>query len=174
MSIKNVSQKSSGFTLIELVISIVILSIGVTAFLVLINQTVSRSADPMILEQANAIAQSYLEEVMLNSFCDPNLDCDTVCISNACTACTVPEGSRDLFDDVCDYNGLNNNGARDQNNNPIPGLGNFNITINVLDSGINLEGLNSDNGEVVRIDVRVTHDSFQALDLTLSGFKANY
>lgn len=173
MSIKKVTQLSRGFTLIELVISIVILSIGVTAFLVLINQTVRHSADPMILEQANAIAQSYLEEVMLNSFCDPDLDCDTVCVSNACTVCTAAEASRDLFDDVCDYDGLVNNGAIDQNDNPIAGLGNFNITVNVIDSGI-IGGLNADSGEIVRIDVRVTHDSFQALDLTLSGFRANY
>lgn len=177
MFINKISGTPRGFTLIELVVAIVILSIGVTAFLILINQTVRHSADPMILEQANAIAQSYLEEVMLNSFCDPDFstDCPNDCTTSACTGgCSLAEGNRSLFDDVCDYDGLNNNGAIDQNNNPVAGLGSFNVSVNVIDSGINFGGLDSDAGEVVRIDVRVTHDSFQALDLTLSGFRTNY
>lgn len=176
MRMINGHLKKQGFTLIELIVAIVILSIGATAFLFLINQTTAHSADPMIEEQANAIAQSYLEEVLLNPFCDPDVstDCPTTCVSSACTSCTGAEASRDLFDDVCDYNGLTNNGARDQNNNAIAGLANFNITVNVHDTGITLGGLDSNSGQVVRVDVHVTNDSFQDLNLNLSGYKVNY
>ena len=172
----NKVTKISGFTLIELIASLVVLSIGITAFIMLVIQTTHHSADPMIQEQANAIAQSYLEEVLLNPFCDPDLstDCPTTCVASACSSCTAAEASRDLYDDVCDYNGLVNNGARDQNNNAIAGLGAFNITVNVRDTGITLGGLDSNSGQVVRIDVNVKHNNFPALNLNLSGYKANY
>ncbi len=174
------TNRQSGFTLIELVLAIVILSIGVTAFIALINQTVSRSADPMVISQANAIAQAYLEEIMLSNFCDPDLsaDCPTFCTAaNACTVCSVAESSRNLFDDVCDYNDPlvdSTTGAKDQNNNLITGLEAYNINVTVDDSGVTLNGLNSATGDIVRIDVNVTHDSFSDLNLTLSGYRTNF
>jgi len=171
--------KSQGFTLLELIVSIVILGLGVTAFTSLINQTTRHSIDPMIIEQANAIAQSYLEEVMLRSFCDPDLstDCPTFCVAAACGACNVTEGSRNLFDDVCDYNAAladSTTGARDQDNNIIAGLEAYNISVTVDDSGVTLNGLNSASGDIVRIDVNVTHDSFSDLNLTLTGYRTNF
>jgi len=65
-----------GFSLIELIVAIVILSIGVTGFITLIINTTKNSVDPQIRVQGNAIARAYLEEVMLNSFCEPNFDPD--------------------------------------------------------------------------------------------------
>lgn len=175
-----------GFSLIELVITIVILAIGVSAFLVLINQTTRDSVDPVIRQQAGAMAQSYLDEVSLQRFCDPDFstDCRSDCTSNtACSVCSLGEGSRDQYDDVCDYDGLaDTNGPRDRNNNPVSGpnneLGNYNIQVSVDDgsdgSAAVLGGLSSDNGRVLRIDVRVTHDTFPDLDYTLSGFRVNF
>lgn len=177
--------KFAGFTLIELILAIVILSIGVTAFIRLINQTTAGSIDPVIIEQANAIAQSYLEEALLNPFCDPDIStsCPTFCsVDNMCSVCSSFEGlaNRNLFDDVCDYGNINDNGAVDQAGNSITGLEDFNVSVNVVDTGVTLQGspsgntLDSTNGEVVRVDVTVTHDTFQSLNLTLSGYKANY
>jgi len=34
--------------------------------------------------------------------------------------------------------------------------------------------LTSANGQALRVDVNVTHDSFSDLNLTISGYKANY
>jgi MSHA pilin protein MshD len=65
-----------GFSLIELIVAIVILSIGVTGFITLIINTTKNSVDPQIRVQGNAIVRAYLEEVMLNSFCEPNFDPD--------------------------------------------------------------------------------------------------
>lgn len=173
----------SGFTLIELVIALVVLGVGVGTFLILITETTARSADPMVYQQANAIAQSYLEETLLNSFCDPDdfstdcpADCDNAAIG-ASDICSVVGGSesRPNYDDVCDYNAINDTaGAVDINSNTISGLENYNIDVIVNASGVSLNGLTSANGEVLRVDVRVTHDSFSDLDLTISGYKANY
>ncbi len=176
-----------GFTLIELIVAIVVLSIGVTAFVRLINQTTANSIDPVILEQANAIAQSYLEEALLNPFCDPDVStsCPVFCsVENMCGVCSNFEGlaNRALFDDVCDYGNINDNaGAVSQTGGAvIGGTESFNINVTVVDTGITLQAtpsldtLNSANGEIVRVDVNVTHDTFQSLNLTLSGYKTNF
>ena len=171
------SGQSSGFTLIELVLAIVILSIGVTAFVALINQTVRHSADPMVNSQANAIAQAYLEEIMLSNFCDPDLtsDCPTDCAAacNVCTAFSSQVGeTRATFDDVCDYNSLPDNIVRNRFGTQITPLNDYTVTVQVDDSGITLDGLSSNNGQVVRIDVNVTHAN--GADVSISGYKTNF
>jgi len=171
-----------GFTLIELVITIVILAIGVTAFTQLMNASTIASIDPMIRQQAHAVAQSYLEEVMLNSFCDPNLsaDCAAFCTSaNICSVCggsasPLPAESRPDYDDVCDYNGLLDTGARNQFDAAIAALSDYNVTVTVVDNSVSLSGLSSASGEVVRVDVNVTHASNSNVDVTLSAYRTNF
>lgn len=173
---------SRGFTLIELVISIVILAMGVAAFTQMMNASTVASVDPMIRQQAQAIAQSYLEEVMLNPFCDPNLstDCPAFCTGgNICSTCggtasPAPAESRANFDDVCDYNGLSNTGARNQFDAAIAALSSYNVTVTVDDSAVTLGGSSSANGQVVRVDVNVTHASNPNVDVTLSAYRTNY
>ena len=177
MHTSNDNMKIKGFTLIELVVAIVVMSIGVTAFLILINQTVSRSADPMIMSQANAIAQSYMEEVMLANFCDPDLssDCPADCAAgcNVCASFSNQVGeTRPTFDDVCDYNNLPDNLVRNKLGTQIMPLSSYTVNVNVDDTGVTLDGLSSDNGQVVRIDVNVTHTNGAGVSLT--GYKTNY
>jgi len=171
-----------GFTLIELVISITVLALGAVAFLLLVNQATRHSIDPLVRQQAHALAQSYLEEVLLNTFCDPDVtdDCPNACTVSACgsASCTAADpGGRPVFDDVCDYDGIDDtSGPVDQNGDPLAPaiLGAYNVGVEVIDTGIDLNGLDSDAGQVVRVDVIVTHDNFTDLNITLSGYKANF
>ncbi len=175
-------RRQPGFTLIELVISIVVLAIGATALLVLINQTTANSINPLVNQQAHALAQSYLEEALLNPFCDPDLssDCPAFCVLSACGACSENTGgleTRSSFDDICDYAAINDTGgAIDQSGNPVAPavLGAYNISVSVVDSGFLLNGLDADVGQVVRVDVTVTHDDIADLNLVLSAYKTNY
>jgi len=176
------NNSASGFTLIELVITIAILAIGVTAFTQLMNASTIASVDPMVRQQAHAVAQSYLEEVMLNSFCDPNLstDCLAFCTgASICSTCggsasPAPAETRPNYDDVCDYNGLSDTGARNQFDTAIAALSDYNVTVTVDDNGVSLQGLSSASGEVVRVDVNVTHSSNPNVDITLSGYRTNF
>lgn len=169
---------SKGFTLLELVVVITILALGTAAFLNLIINVTKGSIDPQINVQANAIAQSYLEEVMLNNFCDPDLmsDCPTMCTTgNICGNCSENTGgleTRATFDDVCDYNNLPDNIVRDQQGTAIAPLGDYRVTVAVDGNGANLGGLSSTSGEVVRVDVNVTHPS--GASVSLSAFRANF
>jgi MSHA pilin protein MshD len=106
-----------GFTLIELVISIAIVAIAVTAVVGALSANAAQSADRMIQQQATAIASSYLDEILQKPYDDP----DGV----------NGEIARTAFDNVADYNGLSNAGARDQTDSPIPGLGGYNVTVSV-------------------------------------------
>lgn len=106
----------SGVTLIELILSMVIISIALVGILSVMNLTVSHSADPVVEHQAIAIAEAYLEEIQLQAYSDPGA---AACASRAC------------FDDVDDYNGLNDVGAHDQNDVLIGNLSSYNVSVAV-------------------------------------------
>ena len=179
-----------GTTLIELVVTISVLTIVVVTLLTLTSQSTGRSVDPMIQEQANGIAQAYLEEIMQKGFCDPDydtdsdpatpLDCPLQCADRVCQAggCrnsgSAEEGSRGLYDDICDYDGLNDNGAIDQNGNAITGLDQYHVNVQVKDdNSVDLNGLGAAAGQSALITVIVSHDAMQD-DVRVSGFRANY
>ena len=144
-----------GVTLVELIIAMVVISIALTGVLLVINYTTLHSADPVLRHQAIAIAEAYMEEICLKDFSDP--DGGGV------------EANRALFDDVADYNGLNDNGAVDQNGNAIAGLGNYTVGVAVINQQFGPAGAQV-NG--LRIDVTVTDPAGESL--TLTGFRADY
>lgn len=64
MSVK--SQR--GFTLVELIVFIVIVSVSLTAIFKLTNNVVQNSADPMLRKQSIAFADSLMEEVLAHPY----------------------------------------------------------------------------------------------------------
>ena len=174
-------MNNKGFTLIELIIAIVIIGIGIASFAQLMNTSTINSIDPMVRQQAHAVARSYLEEVLLKSFCDPDLtsDCPADCAAgNTCSdaSCTDSTGeTRATFDDVCDYNGLPDTLVRDQNGTAVAALNNYRVTVNVIDNaGADLNGLTGANSESLRIDVNVTHTANSNVDVTITGYRINF
>ncbi|HHA18426.1 MAG TPA: prepilin-type N-terminal cleavage/methylation domain-containing protein [Methylophaga sp.] len=159
---KTVQQNQQGTTLVELVISIVIISIALAGILSVINLTIMHSADPMIRQQAVAIAQSYIEEIQLHSYCDPDGGC-------GCTGTGGPEASRDLYDNICDYHNLSDTGAKDQDNNAITGLSEYSIDVSIAETAF--YGIAS--AQALKIEVDVTHSS-NLIDFKLTAFRTQY
>ena len=156
------SRRESGTTLVELVISIVVIGIAVTGSLLAVNHVVNRSGDPMLQHQASAVAEAYLEEVLARPLADPDGG-----------VCGAPEASRADYDDVCDYDGLDDLGARAQDGSAVAGLEPYRVRVTV-DPGANLNGLTG-SANVLRVDVRVTHSlAALGIDLTLSGYRTGY
>lgn len=146
------SQRQDGVTLVELVVAIVVIGIAASIVLGVLASNVNASADPMVRQQAVAIARAYLEEILLRDFDDPDgVD---------------GEVARVDFDDVDDYNGLVNAGARDQFDNAIAGLADYNVAVNVVSSGV-LPGVPA--ADALRVDVTVSRPPF--LNFTLSGYR---
>jgi MSHA pilin protein MshD len=149
------NRREAGVTLIELVISIVIVAIAGGAVLGVLARSAETSADAMIVSQAVSIGEAYLEEITLKPFVDPDgVDGET---------------GRANFDDADDYDGLVDAGARDQFGNAIPALAGYTIRVAVSPSAA-LVGIPSTDAE--RIDVRVTYAPY--VDLTLSAYKTRY
>lgn len=68
-----IRNRQSGFTLVELVFFIVIVSVAVSGVLLVMNVVNQNSADPQLRKQALSLAEALLEEVQLARFtyCDP-------------------------------------------------------------------------------------------------------
>lgn len=147
--------RQRGVTLIELVVSIVVIAIAAGGVLGVLSRSVGRSADAMIMSQAVSIAEAYLEEITLKPFVDPNgIDGET---------------QRTDFDDVDDYNGLVDVGARDQLGVAPSELSRYTVAVTVTPTSA-LTGVPS--GDAERIDVRVTYAP--NVTVVLTGYRTRY
>ena len=182
-------------SLIELVIFIVIVSIAVTGVLVVYNQSVRGSADPLVRKQAVAIAESLLTEVLLQplTYCDPQ-DATNYLIpppvsTASCTggaAASEDNGGGALgpkpvtesrfsgtapFNNVADYNGYTMNAgiySLDDGTTPIPGLGAYLASVTITRAGA---VFSLANDAVLRVDVLVTRGNES---ITLTGYRFRY
>lgn len=60
-------SRSGGFGLIEALVSIIVLSLGLSTLMVLYFASTAQQAKPIQILQANYLAQNYLDQVMLSS-----------------------------------------------------------------------------------------------------------
>lgn len=170
-----------GFTLIEMIMFIVIVGIGVAGILSVFNTSVKSSADPIVRKQAVAIAESLLEEILLNAYCDPST-VNNATVPPTCgtqTAHTLgADADRKPYDKVMDYNTYKTTaGVRGfVTNTPTPGLENYNITpAVVVDCVANVgdaAAATCADTTFGRIVVSVTDPQNNVISLT--GYRGNY
>lgn len=116
------AHRQSGFALVEAVIAITIVSIAAVTIMAQISQANVQSGSSLAQTEAAFIASAYLDEIAARPFDDPDgVD---------------GEAARRFFDDVDDYNGLVNVGARDGNGNPIPGGSRYTVRVTVANSNV--------------------------------------
>ena len=183
-----------GMTLIELIMFIVIVSVGVAGILVVLNTAVKGSADPLIRKQMLAIAESLLEEVELqpHTYCDPADDnvatATSPVVGAGPTFCASsvenlgPEPGESRFSLTAPFNNANDyyqSGGYPlpspitdiSNSNPAPA--GYSASIAIVAEALN--GIGSDstaaNMNVLRIAVTVTHDSDSLL---LEGYRTRH
>ncbi len=150
MAIKVKRARHAGFTLLEIITTVIVIAVAAPALMSVFSSTIQTSADPMFQHQALSIAEAYMEEILLKDFA------------------IGPETTRASFDDVRDYNGLIDVGARDQANNLIAGLNDYTISVTVANDGLN--GIAA--ADSLRIDITVSHAMID--DVLLSGYRVNY
>lgn len=148
-------KKHKGTTLVELLVSIVIVGIAASTILGIFATTAGSSADPMIRRQATAVAEAYLEEILLRPLADPDgVDGET---------------ARADFDDIDDYNGLSDAGARNQFGTPIAALSDYNVSVSVVNSSA-LTGVPA--ADAYRVDVVVSRGA--DINFQLSGYRTRF
>lgn len=136
----------TGVTLIELIATILILAIALTAVTFGLQYGLFRGADPMVQLRAVSLAQAYMDEILGKRFDEktPNNGVPP-CRASAppprqCTAegSFGPDGSeaREDYDDVDDYHGLDEgdgqvNPLQDAEGNARSGYDNYRVSVTV-------------------------------------------
>ena len=144
-----------GVSLIELIVAITVVAIAATTILGAISAVASRSADAMQQQQAIAVAQAYLDEILQRWVVDPSG--------------TPANTGRSSWDLVDQYNGLVDVGARDQFGNAITGLSGYTVSVTVAKSSA-LTGVPSSAAR--RVDINVSYSPNGSV--TLSGYRTSY
>jgi MSHA pilin protein MshD len=141
-------KRARGVTLVELVVSVVVISIAGVALastLAYLNGTGNTS---ILQAQAQSVANSYLNEILAKSFAGP-----------------YNGGVRALFDDPSDYNGLDTPSASDEFGNA---AGNFRVRVSVVPGALNALPANA----VLLVDVTVDYGNGSSV--VASGYRTNY
>ena len=194
------NRSQRGITLIELVITIVVLSIALTAITLTLSEGVSRSSDTLLELRAVALAQAYLDEAVGKRFDEnsaingvppcraPALD---VPLNRQCTASGAlgaEEDHRRRYDDVDDYNDINEGAGvaspdhtlKDAQGNIRTGYDGFTVSIDVryIDVGGTESGLGQineldDQYDAKVIEVTVSHTALPS-DYVFTAYKSNF
>lgn len=177
----NFRKSQTGISLVELIMFIVIVSLGIVGILSVMNVTVKASADPMLRKQAMAIAESLLEEIELQPFtyCFPT-DPNATTAANV-AACSVGNsedalpgaarvsnafGAARTADNVADYNKLSLPVIYDINGADV-GTAGYSAVVNITQ-----DAALAPNNDALRIDVTVTDPG--ANTYTLTGYRFRY
>lgn len=129
--------KQRGFTLIELIITIIVTAIAFTALSVWMLGANRDSVDPVISMRAATLGQAYLEEILSKRFDEQNSPGGIPRCNDDGPACTSaanfgPDGeTREFFDDVDDYHGLSESPPRNNFGNARSQYNNFSVAISV-------------------------------------------
>jgi len=157
-------KTQAGTTLVELVITIVILGVGLSSILLVMNRTTASSADPLILHQGVAIAEAYLEEIIDKPFADPDG--------------SDGEASRNLYDDIDDYAAIINQVPQDQNGIAIAGLDRYRVTVLIVTTEpLGPAGSQASAANTRRITVEVTTPTTAltgGTPLRMSAYRTSY
>ena len=153
-----IKRRQLGFTLIEVIIFIVVVSAALAGILSVMNTVVKSSADPMISKQTMAIAESLLEEILLKEFVKP---------AGSAAVGFAASGARATFDCVDDYNTYaTTGGVKDILGSPVAGLTNYNISPAVAVTIVTIAGQS-----MRQVVVSVTGPQGT---VTLTGNRGNY
>jgi MSHA pilin protein MshD len=185
MAFNQVNITAKGFTLIEMVIGIVALSIAFSLMTSLLLPTTEHSAEQVQQIRASELGQSMLNEILSKSF-DHNSDragglqrCGETGF-NTCTGTMGPDGiginkeTRASFNDVDDYHGLTiADIVEDSLGNELDLYQGFTVGVvvcNVSDYSGACSNTATDFAKLVTITVFTPQQN----EIVFAGFKANF
>jgi MSHA pilin protein MshD len=159
-----------GATLVELVMTIVIISVAIAGVIGAFALITGRSADPLNQTRAVELAQLYMDEIISKKYDNATPQGGQPPYVGSCNI--GPDGgeTRASYDDVDDYNGISDSPPADADG-ALDGYGGFTVDVTVScagdDAGV---GLPADQAK--RIDLTITDPGGQAF--VFSAYKANF
>jgi len=127
-------RASRGFTLVELVVTLVVVSIAMLAIGQALSFAFARQSDGLWQAKAVALAQSYVEEIKARRY-DEAAPVGGVppCAPAAvpCSAVGTDGETRAQFDDVDDYHGLDEQPPLDPDGNPRSDYARYRVQVSV-------------------------------------------
>ena len=153
--------RGAGFTLVEMVIAIVIISVGLTGVLLAFNTAVKSSVDPLVHKQMLAIAEEMMEEILLKPYTESGTK-----PSNARRSCGAAT-SRTGFDDIRDYDGYQTTGICDVDGMAVVGLETYDVGVEAQRVSADWQGI----ADTLHVTVTVEHGNEQ---FVLQGWRTDY
>ncbi|WP_077529250.1 type IV pilus modification PilV family protein [Vreelandella utahensis] len=161
-------SEQSGATLVELVMTIVIISVAIAGVVGAFSLVSGRSANSLFQTRAVELGQFYMDEILAQKYDDatpvggvpPVSDCNI----------SAEEGSnRSAYDDVDDYDAIDNAPPRTAEGTPLPGYDGFEVSVTVFCAGseVGLPDL-----DAKRIDLSITGPADS--EFSLSAYRANF
>ncbi|MDX1695075.1 MAG: prepilin-type N-terminal cleavage/methylation domain-containing protein [Ketobacteraceae bacterium] len=178
MSLTAVTAK--GVTLVELVITIVIMSVALLAVVSVYSRAIYSSADPMIYAKAVELGQAYLEEILTKKY-DENTPTGGVPAAGSTLGPPLsgslgPDAgeSRPTYDDVDDFDGLSDTVPVYVTGDDFNDYVNYQVTVNVsyVNATSELPGLGINNNDMKRIQVNVSNPLSNTL--VFAAYKGNF
>lgn len=181
------SRRQRGLTLIEMIIFMVVVSIGVIGILQVMSISAVNSVDPQRRKQALAIAESMMEEIQLAKFNVCDIASANIGEVTDATNCALPDGvGREPTNNVRPYDHVNDyvpafgavqNYNADAAGNAFPAGYVASVTI-VPDAGLGPAGAviapadgTPANMNVLRITVSVSYGNDRVV---LDGYRTRY
>lgn len=162
-------RPGAGFTLIELIMFILIVTVAVVGILLVMNITVKASADPVVRKQSLAMAEAILDEVLSREFANP--------VGGYAETTPATCANRALYDDVDDYacfDGTTDSkkihGDSTLGATSLPALAAYRATV-AIDASAGAVLGTIPVGQIKKITVTVTGGSET---IQLSGYRARY
>ena len=160
-----------GATLVELVMTIVIISVAIAGVVGAFSLIASRSADPLNQTRAVALAQLYMDEILARRYASASAPGGgRVSVADADCGSPGQDGeSRETFDNVDDYNGLSDGPPQNGEADTLAGYSGFTVSVAVACAGSEVGLANHD---AKRIDIQITDPSGQ--DFRFTAYRGNF
>ncbi len=163
------SRAQGGATLVELVITIVTISVAIAGVVGAFSLIAGRSADPLNQTRAVKLAQLYMAEILAQKYDDQTPQGGVPRYSGACTIGAEPgESTRSDFDDVDDYHNLSGPPAT-ATSASLSGYNGFTVSVTVACAGGDV-GLPASEAKRIELSIQAPGDQ----SFVFSAYRANF
>lgn len=161
-------SEQRGATLVELVITIVIISVAIAGVVGAFSLVAGRSADPLNQTRVVELAQLYMDEILTKKYDNNTPQGGTPKYSGSCNIGAEAGENRGNFDDVDDYNGLTDSPPRSAES-VLNGYSGFLVSVTVACAGADV-GLPTSQAKRIELNIQAPGDQ----SFIMSAYRANF